>query len=115
MKKQFFKFFAVIMSIAILITSLPLTAFSFDFSSETTESNVTSTEDAQEKEKDIIELTEKRTADTKYFRLEDGSYYVAQYDTDVHYLDDNGTWKNIDNTLTESGSEISTKNAKIKF
>ena len=98
MKKQFFKFFAVIMSIAILITSLPLTAFSFDLSADSTESNVSSvasTEESQVKEKDIIELTEKRTSDTKYFRLEDGSYYVAQYDTDVHYLDDTGNWQNI--------------------
>lgn len=40
---------------------------------------------------------------------------VAQYDTAVHYMDETGMWKDIDNTLSISGSEISTANAKIKF
>lgn len=64
---------------------------------------------------DVIELTELRTATDKYFMLDDGSYYVAHYDSTIHYLDENGVWQDIDNTLAVSGSEISTSNAKIKF
>ena len=63
----------------------------------------------------LFELIDLRTETTKTFRLEDGSYYVAQYDTAIHYPDADGVWQDIDNTLTARGSEISTSNARIKF
>ena len=44
------------------------------------------------------ELTEKRTADTKYFRMSDGSFQALQYPQAVHYEAD-GTWIEYDNTL----------------
>ena len=101
---------AAILSIAIALMSLPLTVFADElgrlFENQETEA-VT--------EKELFEVLEKRTATSKTFRLEDGSFYIAQYDSDIHYLDENGVWQEIDNTLTAHGSEISTKNAKIKF
>ena len=101
---------AAILSIAIALMSLPLTVFADElgrlFENQETEA-VT--------EKEPFEVLEKRTATSKTFRLEDGSFYIAQYDSDIHYLDESGAWQEIDNTLTAYGSEISTKNAKIKF
>ncbi len=40
-----------------------------------------------------------RTANSKSFRMSDGSYTVAVYDSNVHY-ESNGEWKEVDNTLT---------------
>ena len=104
------RFVAAILSIAIALMSLPLTVFADELGRlfENQETEVVA-------EKELFEVLEKRTATSKTFRLEDGSFYIAQYDSDIHYLDENGVWQEIDNTLTAYGSEISTKNAKIKF
>lgn len=102
------KAISVLLSILLVLLSLPLTVFAQNLNQADS--------DAQELiDKDIVELKELRTETTKTFRLEDGSYYVAQYDTAIHYLDADGVWQDIDNTLSASGSEISTSNARIKF
>ena len=56
-----------------------------------------------------------RESNVKYFLMDDGSYVAAVYPGAVHYLDENGKWQDIDNTLTSSGNEYSTGNARIKF
>ena len=116
MKKFSIKSLCVILSILTAIMSLPMTAFALDLSDNNTASEVIeSNDDVLTAQKDIIEMTDMRTASVKYFRLEDGSYYAAQYDSAVHYQDENGDWQDIDNTLAVSGSEITTSNAKIRF
>ena len=65
--------------------------------------------------KSVFEVEELRDENVKHFRLDDGSYIAAQYDKAVHYLDENGEWQDIDNTLAESNSDITTNNARIKF
>ena len=109
LKNFSFKSLCVFMSLLMVLLSFPLTVFAQEVATEAEESH-----DA-EPNAEIIELLDQRTADTKYFRLPDGTYYAAQYETDVHYLDENGVWQDIDNTLTADGSEIITPNAKIKF
>lgn len=47
----------------------------------------------------VGEVMEARDEYEKHFRLSDGSFIAASYDTPVHYLDD-GQWVDIDNTLT---------------
>ena len=42
-----------------------------------------------------------RNENTKYIRMSDGSYYVALYDTAVHYLNEDDEWVEIDNTLSQ--------------
>ena len=73
---------AAILSIAIALMSLPLTVFADElgrlFENQETEAVA---------EKEPFEVLEKRTATSKTFRLEDGSFYIAQYDSDIHYLD----------------------------
>lgn len=116
MKKFSIKSLCVILSILTAIMSLPMTAFALDLSDNNTASEIVESGDnALTAQKDIIEMTDMRTASVKYFRLEDGGYYAAQYDSAVHYQDENGDWQDIDNTLAVSGSEITTSNAKIKF
>ncbi len=116
MKKFSIKSLCVILSILTAIMSLPMTAFALDLSDNNTASEIVeSSGDVLTAQKDIIEMTDMRTASVKYFRLEDGSYYAAQYDSAVHYQDENGDWQDIDNTLAVLGSEITTSNAKIKF
>ena len=100
----------MILSLAITVVSLPITAFAIDFGNalEEVESDLSTFDEP-------VELIEARTANSKRFLAEDGSFVVAQYDTAVHFLDENGSWQDIDNRLAADGSEISTSNAKIKF
>ena len=110
-KKISIKTLSVFLAVLIAVISLPLNAMA-----EGVSSLLDSLDDPIHiSESKIFELKEARNASTKTFRLEDGSYYLAQYDSDVHYVDDNGEWQDIDNTLSKSGGEIITKNEKIKF
>ena len=63
----------------------------------------------------VFEITDRREETVKHFRTEDGSFTAVQYNMPVHEKDENGEWQDIDNTLSESGSEYATPNAKIKF
>lgn len=114
MNKFSIRLLSVFLTVAILIVSLPLTVFALT-STDTDSGSLVSSDNEYVSNGDITELLELRTADTKYFRLNDGSYYAAMYDTDVHYLDNDGVWQDIDNRLEVCGSEISTSNEKIKF
>ena len=63
----------------------------------------------------VFELTDRREEAVKHFHLTDGTVAAVQYDIPVHYIDENGEWQDIDNTLTASGSEYTTSNARVKF
>ena len=54
----------------------------------------------------LSEAENKREEYVKHFKMSDGTYKAAQYDTPVHFLDDNGNWVDYDNTLTETDCEI---------
>ena len=105
------KVLSLVLSVLMTISAFPLSVFAI----ESTDGNTEEIADNLNLVKDVVEIKELRDENVKHFRLEDGSYMAAQYEVPVHYLDENGDWQDIDNSLTESGSEISTKNAKIKF
>ncbi|MBE6880614.1 MAG: RHS repeat-associated core domain-containing protein [Ruminococcaceae bacterium] len=73
----------------------------------------------------IGELTDKRTETTKHFLYSNGTIEVAQYGVAVHYLDENGEWQDIDNSLISeaatddeddfAGYVNKENNVKIKF
>ena len=65
--------------------------------------------------KEIFEVVDRREETVKHFRTEDGSFTAVQYNVPVHEKDENGEWQDIDNTLSESGSEYATSNARVKF
>ena len=68
-----------------------------------------------ETKKAVFEVTDRREETVKHFRTEDGSFTAVQYGIPVHEKDENGEWQDIDNTLSESGSEYATPNARVKF
>ena len=51
-----------------------------------------------EKEEAMIlsEVEEERDADQKTFRMDDGTFMVAQYGTPVHYQDEDKEWQEVD-------------------
>ena len=105
------KALSVILAILMIMYSIPLMSFASLMTSEddTMLGQEFNTED------NIIEITELREEDVKHFRLADGTYVAAQYKTAVHYLDDNGMWQDIDNSLSEIDGDISTSNSRVKF
>ena len=121
---------SIVLSAALIIVGLPLTVFANgidelienDVADNATVSTDASSVDSQSANTqaidiltDTFEVTELREESVKHFRTEDGTYVAAQYDMPVHYMDANGEWQDIDNTLSESGSEYATNDAKIKF
>ncbi len=56
----------------------------------------------------VGELEDSRTAYTKSFRLSDGTVSAVEYDSDVHYKDENGEWQPINNSLTFEDSQGNT-------
>ena len=92
---------ALVLSVAILLNSLPVTAAE---KANAAEKNISATlqGEAQEKAREeayiIDEITEKREPDTKYFLMSDRSIKACVYPQTVHYLQD-GSYKEIDNRL----------------
>lgn len=70
---------------------------------------------AEEKESKIVkEDVSLRGEFEKHFVCEDGSYIAASYQEPVCYLDDNGQWIDIDNSLTENNGRIENQKAALK-
>jgi len=63
----------------------------------------------------LCEDTSKRESNVKHFLMSDGSYTMAVYANNVHYKDSAGEWQDIDNTLSEAGSDFTNVGARIKF
>ena len=69
-----------------------------------------------EQSSNVFEVKELRDASTKHFKTEDGSYVLAQYNNNVHYLDENGEWADYDNTISETLlSGYTTPDSSVKF
>ncbi len=102
--KSFIRYVSLILSLAILFTSVPLESFANSSGSK----EVNSTPAIQElekqnqqtvKEADIIgEDISKRDISTKHFLKDDMSYEAVIYPMPVHYKKD-GKWTDIDNSL----------------
>ena len=111
------KILSLILSFLIIFYLIPSSVFAEGLDNDTTvsDSSVSENEENSTYTPEIYEVTELREENVKHFRLEDGSYVAAQYNYPVHYTDENGQLIDIDNRLTESGSELSTGNSRIKF
>lgn len=62
-----------------------------------------------------IELEELRTANAKTFDNLDGTYSTEISQESIHYQDEHGNWKDIDNTLVETNGGKSVKNKANDF
>ena len=66
---------------------------------------------------DIVSEDEsKREEFVKHYLTGDGTYFAVAYAEQVNYLDDDGKWKEVDNTLSTNilTGEKSTRNDKFK-
>ena len=66
------------------------------------------------------EVKDLRDERSKYFRLNDGSYSAVNYDTDVHFKNENQEWEQIDNSLVEDTDETDgtgyiNKKGRVRF
>ena len=111
------KILSLILSFLIIFYLIPTSVFAEGLDNDITVSDNSVSENAGNNTytPEIYEVTELREDNVKHFRLPDGSYVAAQYNYPVHYTDENGQLIDIDNRLTESGSELSTGNSRIKF
>ena len=70
-------------------------------------------------ENKTYEVIERREANVKHFRLEDGTYEAVTYGYPVHRKDANGEWQDIDNRLFSaavSGKNVySTADNRVTF
>ena len=111
------KILSLILSFLIIFYLIPTSVFAEGLDNDITVSDNSVSENTGNNTytPEIYEVTELREDNVKHFRLPDGSYVAAQYNYPVHYTDENGQLIDIDNRLTESGSELSTGNSRIKF
>lgn len=104
MKKKILSTISLIMTVIMIMLSLLVDALAYQL----THTNSTSFE---LEELDLNTLTieyedeTKRTQKEKHFKLSDGSYLAVQYNEPVHFLSEEGTWKDFDNTLSLEGAE----------
>ena len=77
---------------------------------------------SEETAEPIGELEDLRDEMSKQFLMDDGTIAAVQYDTDVHYQDEEGNWQEIDNSLTSEDAEdsddasgYSNKEGKVKY
>ena len=54
----------------------------------------------------VYEDVSLREAIVKHFRLSDGTYVAAQYAYPVHYVSEEGTLEDIDNSLAEASGGV---------
>jgi ribosomal protein S13 len=107
----------MLLTITMLASIIPNRIIAKDTSPEQTQR----TEQTEKKVQIAGELEGKREKNVKHFLKNDGTFDLAIYPTAVHYQD-NGTWKEIDNSLIEetddaNGAFLGNKSNdfKIKF
>lgn len=111
MKKHFIKhLFSVILAFTILITFVPFNAFAlFNDTSLHTSNSFNLDKKVFILEEDIT----KRGEFEKHYICSDGAYIVTTYSEAIHYNDENGNWKDINNSLSfDNTKNVYTTNNK---
>ncbi|MBR7099289.1 MAG: RHS repeat protein, partial [Clostridia bacterium] len=109
---------ACILSILLVMYAVPTIVYAELIDAMESVNTTDETVPVEEKEIEkgtVFEVVDRREETVKHFRTEDGSFTAVQYNVPVHEKDENGEWQDIDNTLSESGNEYATSNARIKF
>ena len=104
----FMKVIAVILTVIMIVGILPMTVFAEEFNETQLMKTVEIESDKKEKSPIVGEVTDKRDENTKVFERRDGSYTAVITSEPIHY-DDNGEWKEIDNTLVKTNNKITNK------
>lgn len=103
MFKKFMRTLSFLLVVAMLWNMLPVSVLGAELRSLQNGSGLTADMDSiavqEGKQVTVVgELTDKRTESTKEFLLSNGNILAAVYGSPVHYQE-NGQWKDIDNTL----------------
>ena len=114
------KLLSFIMAFLILLVSLPTYALASLVPEDTSQGvNEEQTEEASFAQGELVILEEDislREENVKHFKLSNGTVKAVSYANAVHYLDREGNWIDIDNSLTLNGSEYTANNKQeIKF
>ena len=111
-KKFSLRIISILLTLSLILTSLPISV-SAETQAEVEQPKWDTTETSEIQEATIIEEVEgKREPNVKHFLLSDGTYTAAVYDEDVHILEEDGTYSEIDNSLIDDGSDLKAKNGK---
>ncbi|MBQ9744288.1 MAG: DNRLRE domain-containing protein [Clostridia bacterium] len=113
MKKRLRAILSFVMMVLIFILSLPIYAFA-----NGVEDAVELAEEIKiDYEAEVLdEKEELREENIKHYLLSDGTTKAVVYPVPVHYLNENGEWTDIDNTLSLISNEYSVNNKfEIKF
>jgi len=106
-KKYFIRPLAVILALVLFVQSAPLHGFvparAFVFPLTQLDSLPNTPEMPRQVSRHVSEVVELRTADSRHFRNEDGTYTAYVYPEIIHFQDADGNWIEIDNTLIRQG------------
>ena len=99
--------FAIILAMATILQAMPMSAFAslaeeFDHTVDATEFVSDSDEKPAEDAYIYLEDENKRELSSKQFRMSDGSFMAVSYPEQVHFIDNNGKYSDIDNRLVYS-------------
>ena len=120
MKKRGRKILAAVLSLALFVQLFPLPILAEQIPAAPL-AQPAEPEDTQDAPAHILAEDESlRTENEKHFRMSDGTYMAAVYEVPVHYLDENGEYQDIDNTLEsaetgEAALETRDSGRKVKF
>lgn len=97
-KKQWLRILSLCLSVLLCMQLGTHIVFAEDTAQTTEETSASPTQPQL-----VGELTKKRTASEKYFIYDDQSVVAAVYPQAVHYQDEQDTWQEVDNRLTQTG------------
>ena len=106
MCKTMLRFCSVLLVVVLLANMLPLSTFAAELQARAAETESTAAAEStvvSSTVKTAEEIIENRTKYTKEFKLSGGLHMAVVYPEAVHYEED-GQWKEIDNTLRASGA-----------
>lgn len=114
--KNFIRAISIILMIILLIHTTSVASFATDISPN---SNIEPTEYVREKSpqkpKEIKEeIVSKRGPYEKHFLCNDGSCIAATYPEQIHFLDSNNNWVEIDNSLSLRDDRIANQNQELE-
>lgn len=82
-----------------LLSVFTVIAMCFQFSANALDTSITELSNEIATLESLPEDTSLRTEISKHFKISENGYIAAVYDQPIHYLDDNGVWQDIDNSL----------------
>ena len=99
--KSIKRIIAIIMTLLTLMSicsvAMPVFSQEIAFSDDDYINEIVETEEAYILSEDLT----KREENVKHFRMSDGSFVAAQYDSPIHYVNSEGEWVEYDNSLSE--------------